>query len=139
MLININMSKQKKNTYIVVIVVLVVIGAVAWFSTQRNRADKIVGEYDEFAECLYDSGMRMYGSKTCSFCERQRQLFGDSFRFIKEIECDPRNPDSEYERCIEKGISHTPTWILEDKKGNDVHRFDSGVQSLEDLSAVSGC
>lgn len=133
------MPKKKKNTYIVVIVVLVVIGAVAWFSTQRKQVVEEVGEYDAFAQCLYDSGMRMYGSQTCSFCERQRQLFGVSSRFIQEIECDPRNPDSEYERCIDKGISRTPTWIFEDEKGEDVYRFDSGVQSLEKLSEVSEC
>ncbi len=130
---------SKKDTNIAIVVVVIVIGLFVLFSVQKDRVGQVGGEYDEFAECLYDSGMRMYGSETCSFCERQRQLFGESFRFIKEIECDPRNDDSEYERCIEKGISHTPTWILEDKKGNDVHRFESGVQSLEALSEVSGC
>ena len=133
------MPKNNRNTYIGAIAVLILIGLFAWFSTQKNQVVEEAGEYDVFAQCLYDSGMRMYGSQTCSFCERQRQLFGVSFHFIQEIECDPRNPDSEYERCIEKGISHTPTWIFEDEKGEDVHRFDSGVQSLEDLSEVSGC
>jgi len=95
--------------------------------------------YDEFAECLYDSGFRMYGSVTCSFCAKQRKLFGDSFEYIKEIECDPRNPNSETERCIVKNISHTPTWIVEDEEGNDITRFEPGVLSLEQLSEASSC
>ena len=129
----------KKNTIIGIIGVLIVVAVFAWSSTQKTQTEEVTGEYDTFAQCLYDSGMRMYGSQTCSFCERQRQLFGDSSRFIQEIECDPRNPDSEYERCIKKDISRTPTWIFEDEKGEDVYRFESGVQSLEDLSEISKC
>jgi uncharacterized membrane protein len=97
------------------------------------------GQYDEFAQCIYDEGFRMYGSATCVFCARQRALFGDSVEYIREIECDPRNPDNESERCIAKNVERTPTWIVEDQEGNDIKRFDPGVLSLETLSAESGC
>jgi len=95
--------------------------------------------YETFSQCLYDSGLRMYGSATCSFCAKQRALFGDAFENIKEIECDPRNPNPQTELCIARDIAHTPTWILEDENGDDVFRFEAGVQSLETLSEVSGC
>ncbi len=97
------------------------------------------GKYDIFAQCLTDEGMLMYGSATCSFCAKQRAMFGSAFEFIDEIECDPRNPDSEVERCVAKDIEHTPTWIQEDAEGNELHRFEAGVVSFEELSAVSGC
>lgn len=97
------------------------------------------GEYDTFAQCLYESGMRMYGSVTCSVCNRQRKAFGASFEHVHEVECDPRNPNSETERCIAKDITHTPTWILEDNEGNDITRLSSGFKNLETLSDVSGC
>lgn len=96
-------------------------------------------KYDEFAQCLDEKGFIMYGSITCSACARQRAMFGDSFKFIKEIECDPRNPNPETQRCIEKNIKGTPTWIQENANGNELHRFDTGLQSLEKLSSVSNC
>src|SRR3989344_4378223 len=97
------------------------------------------GTYDTFAKCLYDSGVREYGSKGCSFCARQRDLFGDSHKFIKEIECNPNYKNSEVERCVEKNIEHTPTWILEDTAGNEIKRLPSGAVSLQGLSEFSGC
>lgn len=127
-----------KNTLpVLIVVVLLVVGAVFLFNSKDVDREK--GAYDEFATCLYDSGFRMYGSATCSFCNKQRKLFEGSEEFIREIECDPRNVGNEVERCIEKAITHTPTWIIEDEEGNDVSRFDAGVLSLEVLSSESGC
>jgi len=135
---------SKKSIVVGVVFTLVIVAIFVLFVPEKNRNEKnqgevLAGPYDEFAQCLYSKGMRMYGSVTCSFCARQRTLFGNSFHFVKEIECDPRNSHSEVERCIAKNISHTPTWILEDEIGNDVHRFDPGVISLEKLSEVSEC
>jgi len=97
------------------------------------------GKYDEFATCLNNSNCKMYGSATCQFCLKQRQLFGSSFDLVGEIECDPRNPHSQADLCISKNIKKTPTWILEDGVGNELHRWDPGVVSLEELSEISGC
>ncbi len=97
------------------------------------------GKYDEFAQCLTDTGFVMYGSATCSYCAVQRAMFGNAFEKIEEIECHPRNPNPQTELCVEKNIEGTPTWIQEDESGADVHRFPAGVVSLEELSRVSGC
>ncbi|MDP3970823.1 MAG: hypothetical protein Q8P90_03915 [bacterium] len=140
-------SKQVKYVTIAIVVVgLLMISYFIFLAPDRSKIENEdtysisdVGEYDEFAQCLDATGMKMYGSVTCSFCERQRELFGSSFQYIEEIECDPRNEDNEAERCIAKDISHTPTWILEDAKGNDLYRFESGPQSLADLAEASGC
>lgn len=68
------------------------------------------GEYTAFAQELSDEGWVMYGSVTCQFCGRQRAAFGDeAFEYIHEIECDPRNANSEAELCVAKEINHTPT------------------------------
>ncbi len=134
---------MNQNNVIVTSVVgglFIVAGAAFVFSGPKGGLESAkAGEYDTFAQCLYDSGLRMYGSATCSFCAKQRALFGPSFRFIREIECDPRNPLPQTERCIAKNITGTPTWIKEDAGGNDVYRFPAGVVALEDLSTVSGC
>ena len=120
-------------------VLAVLLGGAVYFIQRDSKPVEMNGKYDEFAQCLYDKGMRVYGSITCSFCAKQRQTFGNSFQYVREIECDPRNPNHEAERCITKNISKTPTWILEDESGNDLFRFDPGVISFEKLGEVSGC
>ncbi len=122
---------------IVLVLVLLVGGAVYLFADKSG--EKKTGVYDEFAQCIYDSGFRMYGSATCSFCEKQRKLFSGSEEYIREIECDPRNDNPQVERCIAKEITHTPTWIIEDEEGNNIKKFDAGVLSLQELSSESGC
>jgi len=99
------------------------------------------GTYDTFAQCIAEKNFIMYGSQGCSFCAKQRALFGDSFKFITEIECDVRFPDfnPEPERCIAKEIKHTPTWIVEDEMGATVKKYEPGVISLEDLAKDSSC
>jgi hypothetical protein len=94
-----------------------------------------VGELDDFATCVKDSGLKMYGSMTCSVCKRQRELFGSSFELVGEIECHPRGKNPQTELCFEKGIEKTPTWI---HHGRDEQRLE-GYQTLETLAEVSGC
>ncbi|MDP3725596.1 MAG: hypothetical protein Q8R36_00185 [bacterium] len=132
---------MSQNTTIIggIVGVLMLVAVGSYFFSERGSEEAIAGEYDTFAQCLYDSGMRMYGSVTCKFCAQQREMFGDSFRFVREIECDPRNPLPQTELCVAKKITATPTWIFEDEAGNDVTRFQPGVLSLEKLSEVSGC
>lgn len=130
----------QNNLIIGSIIALLLIVAIGAFVFVPDKEKAATGEYDTFAQCLYDSGMRMYGSATCSFCERQRQMFGTSFEHIREIECDPRNPMPQTERCIARNIEATPTWIRENPEtGETLHRFEPGVVQLERLAEVSGC
>ena len=96
-------------------------------------------EYNEFAQCLTEKGYIEYGSATCASCAKQRAMFGEAYQFIEEVECDPRNPGNEVDRCIAKKIKKTPTWFQEDESQNTLYEFDPGIQSLETLSEVSGC
>jgi uncharacterized protein YneF (UPF0154 family) len=136
------MAKKRKNPgiwiWIVVAVVVVLIGGYFFVGNSENaEVNDEPGEYDEFTRCLVDSGVKMYGSVTCSVCAQQKKLFGNSFRFIDEIECNPHEKDNEAERCLEREVSTTPTWVLE-KNGEEVERL-VGYQSFETLSELSGC
>lgn len=125
---------------IVILVVLLAFAGVGYFlASKLGGAEAAAGEYNTFAQCLTEKGMVMYGSATCHFCAQQRAMFKSSFDHITEIECDPRNPDPEAERCIAKNIEQTPTWILEDADGNTITDLGSGVQSFETLSEAAGC
>ncbi|MDP3990978.1 MAG: hypothetical protein Q8P63_01650 [Candidatus Nealsonbacteria bacterium] len=88
---------------------------------------------DEFAQCLTEKGMKIYGSKYCSWCQKQKDDFGDSFSYINYIECVNEETDEWSEECTRAGISSTPTWQFSDGT------MSSGYKSLEDLAGISGC
>ena len=130
---------MNNNTIVGTIVILLLLVAVGAFLFGGGQKEIVAGEYDTFAQCLTGAGMKMYGSVTCRFCAEQRAMFGASFKLIREIECDPRNPLAQTELCVEKNITATPTWIREDTEGNEIFRFGPGVETLEVLSEKSEC
>ena len=114
---------------------------VSYISTSSSDPGE---KYDEFAQCLAGKNYVMLGSATCSACLKQRDMFGEAFRFIEEMECDPRNVDNAEEEaemnfCATFKIRKTPTWVQLDEARNALYRFDAGVQSFDTLSSVSGC
>ena len=79
----------------------------------------------------------MYGSFRCGVCAKTRAMFDDSFQYINEIECHPQGENPQTERCIEKRIEGTPTWILE-PEGKELKRH-TGFLSVEELKEFAGC
>tara|TARA_Y100000310_G_C20606724_1_gene775882 strand:+ start:273 stop:662 length:390 start_codon:yes stop_codon:yes gene_type:complete len=106
-------------------------------SCTSQQTTTVSGELDDFAKCLNEKGLKMYGSYTCAICKKQRELFGPSFELVGEIECHPRGENPETERCLKMDIKKTPTWILEED-GVEIKRLD-GYQTIETLSELSGC
>jgi hypothetical protein len=70
----------------------------------------MTSDKDAFAKCLTAKGLTMYGAVWCPHCQDQKALFGDSFKYIKYVEC----PDNT-QLCIDKNIQGYPTWIMETK------------------------
>lgn len=85
------------------------------------------GKYDQFAQCMTQNGMTMYGTDWCPHCQRQKQLFGKSFAYVHYVNCD-LGP-----ACDEAGVEGYPTWA----KGDEL--LSSGVKSLAELAQISGC
>ena len=83
---------------------------------------------DEFAQCLAEREVTMYGGAWCSHCQNQKKLFGSSFEYVPYVEC-PNN----VALCKEKGVTGYPTWILGD--GTKL----VGEQSLQELSEQASC
>jgi len=94
-------------------------------------------ELTTLALCLKEKGVVMYGSITCSGCRSQRKAFGDAFRHITEIECNPHIENTQAERCLEKKIRKTPTWVME-PNGQEIKRL-VGYQLLEELALFADC
>jgi glutaredoxin len=85
------------------------------------------GKYDDFAKCLADKGVVMYGSEYCGHCAAQKDIFGESFQFVNYVEC-----TEQQQLCQQKGINAVPTWEIDGT-------FYTGERSLEALSELSGC
>ncbi|MBS3121346.1 hypothetical protein J4434_00495 [Candidatus Woesearchaeota archaeon] len=84
-------------------------------------------KYDTFAKCLTEKGAVMYGTEWCKYCKAQKELFGNSFRFINYVDC-----EKQASKCIQDGIKGYPTWIIDGK-------IYSGKQEFFDLTFVTGC
>ncbi|OGD09202.1 hypothetical protein A2397_04435 [Candidatus Amesbacteria bacterium RIFOXYB1_FULL_44_23] len=98
-----------------------------FFIVMQSQKPAITG-LDDFAKCLDQKGAVMYGAYWCSHCQSQKKTFGDSFKFIKYVECTQQT-----QLCQEKNVSGYPTWEFAD--GTKLE----GEQPLDQLSKTTGC
>ncbi len=113
---------------LLIIIVLIVIGIVAWsVSGYLVEDDSNLSDLDNFAKCLSDKGATMYGAEWCGHCKNQKEMFDGSFKHINYVEC-PDSPDV----CLNAGIKGYPTWII-----NGLPYV--GEQPLEKLSELTDC
>lgn len=85
------------------------------------------GNYDEFAQCLTEKGVTMYGTEWCSHCQDQKEMFGSSFQYIYFVDC-----DKDRDKCTEAGVTGYPTWRI---NGENY----PGEQSLYKLASLTNC
>ena len=83
--------------------------------------------FDDFAQCLTDKGIVMWGANSCPHCKAQKADFKGSFDLVTYVDC-----DQEIQRCIEEGIEGYPTWEIDGKR-------IAGKKSLSELSELTGC
>lgn len=114
------------------------------FPTGVNLADKTEEEKEssaqaptqdalaDFAGCLTDKGAKFYGAYYCSWCKKEKELFGEAAQFLPYIECVDEKTQETAPVCKEAGITSFPTWELNGEK-------TSGFKTLEQLSELSGC
>lgn len=89
--------------------------------------------YDDFSQCLTDSGTKMYGAYWCPHCQAQKKVFGSSFDKVNYIECATPGSTAQNEVCNSAGIKSYPTWVFADGK------VITGQLSLEQLSTFTSC
>jgi hypothetical protein len=124
------MAKKKSSAiYFFGLAAVIVVGLVG-FKIYQSRAPS---PYDSFAECLTDSGAKMYGAWWCPHCERQKESFGSAFRYVEYIECSPGGSRTMSQQCRADGIEGFPTWEFADGSR------ESGEQSFRALAEASGC
>lgn len=119
------MRSQKLATGISIALALIIVGTVFSFG-RGGTAD--ARALDGFAQCLTDKGFTMYGAYWCPHCQNEKRAFGDSFRYVRYVEC-TEDPNI----CARAGIKGFPTWITDDGR-----KFE-GEQGVERLSELSSC
>lgn len=82
---------------------------------------------ENFAKCLNEKGLIMYGIDTCEYCQAQKKMFGSAFGKINYINC-----DFDKEKCKAAEITGYPMWTNGENK-------ITGLQKFANLSALTGC
>jgi thiol-disulfide isomerase/thioredoxin len=115
--------------YKALIIGILIFGAiVALLAYQGSKP----GKHDAFAQCLTDSGAKMYAAFWCPHCQEQKAMFGRSASKLPYIECSL--PDRKQTQiCIDNKIEGYPTWIFADGTRK------SGRLTFEQLSEITSC
>ncbi|HAU65777.1 TPA: hypothetical protein DCW61_00340 [Candidatus Uhrbacteria bacterium] len=125
------MKMKQSSYYLYGATVLVVLGLVV-FAVNNSKMEKTPSSYQEFAQCLTQNEVTMYGAWWCSHCQQQKKLFGSAFDEINYIECSTASRTMN-QTCRDAGITGYPIWQFKDGS-----RLD-GEQSFETLAEKSGC
>lgn len=115
----------------------VLLVVVACSGDEPPGASAAGGDLDALARCLAERGVVYYGAAACSACRTQKRAFGEAFAHVTKVECHPHAPGSQAERCVERGIRVTPTWLLE-RDGRVQGRLE-GARGPAALAAFAGC
>ena len=83
------------------------------------------------ARHLAQSKAVFYGAYWCPHCQEQKHQFGGAAGLLPYVECDPKGPNAQPERCERAGVRVFPTWDIGGSRRE-------GVQSLEALAEASG-
>ncbi len=92
-----------------------------------------ISNNDSFAQCLNDKGAILYTASWCSYCQKQKDLLGNSFEKINKVECSSSLVNGQSEICNRENITGYPAWKFRDGS------ILNGTQSLAALSEKVGC
>ena len=120
-----------KNSVKAIIGIFVIAIIVAVLISSQNNIE--AGQYDQFAQCLSNKGTIFYGSYWCQHCQAQKEMFGDSVKYLPYKECSLPDRGGQNKLCNDAKIESYPTWEFADKS-----RL-SGVLPLEELAQKTGC
>lgn len=129
-------NKQKKGIGMAIFGIILVVGIIIILIVMGKSGESYNSQdIDTFAKCITEKGGVMYGAFWCPHCAKVKKAFGESFRNINYVECDPRGDNEQSLLCIEKGIENYATFEF----NNDPQTRLIGEPTFEELAAASGC
>lgn len=90
-------------------------------------------KYDKFAQCLTAKQATMYGLYWCPHCAEQKEMFGESFHYVRYIECGVKGSNEMTPFCKMAGVKLFPSWQFGKEEPNE------GILTVEALSDKTGC
>jgi len=117
-------KKKHSKKIIIYSIIIIILASIVYASVSYYSKP---GQYDDFAKCLSEKGIKMYGADWCPNCKAQKKMFGKSFKYVNYVEC-----TKEKEACANAQVEGYPTWIYNAEKY-------VGVQSLSRLSSITEC
>ena len=122
------MEKRTKVIASFVFLVVLVVGLYFfsdWFSKTTGYLIEDEEAETALAKCLSGKNAVMYGAKKCSDCKKQKDIFGNGFKFVNYVEC-----NGNMGKCQELRV--VPAWEINGK-------ILYGVKSLEELRLLTVC
>lgn len=132
------LKKEKDSISLREIAPLLIAGLLATgitYFAQQSGGTK--ADYSDLMACLNEKGVVYYKSVKCSNCRRQELVFGSAYSKLNSVECHPDGKNPNPELCLEKEITKTPTFIIE-QDGKEIKRV-IGIQQLTDIASFAGC
>ncbi len=120
---------MKGKVLAIIAIALLLVGGAFFLSNKSTKP----GQYDAFAKCLSEKGVKMYGAFWCTHCKNQKKEFGTSFQYVNYIECSTPNGNGQLAVCKDANITGYPTWEFADGE-----RLE-GVVPLDKLAEKSQC
>lgn len=121
-------KKMNKSVLLIILAGVIVLGIAIVAIVWQGNSPAASGVFDDFAKCLTEKNIVMYGTNSCSWCRKQKEDLGNSFQYVNYVEC-----SVETQKCIDQKIQGTPTWIWPD--GKRIEKY----LTLEELSQESSC
>jgi len=115
--------------YIFGIAGVTIVAIIAWGMMQKSGP----GPVDGLAQCLTEKGVMMYGAYWCPHCQTQKKAFGNSWQYVKYVECSLPGGRGQTQECTDAGIQSYPTWVF--PGGQRL----GGEQSFAALAEKAGC
>lgn len=116
--------------WIPLILVLVIIGGAVFAIARGSNAP---GKYDQFAQCIQESGAKFYGAFWCPHCQATKGMFGKSAKLLPYVECSTPDGKDQLPICTDANVEGYPTWIFAD--GTRL----TGERTFEELSEKTNC
>ena len=102
---------RKENIYLVVVIIVAITGGVIFFINGRTFLEAQKKNYqEEIINCLLSKKIKLYIASSCSFCEEQKEIFGEYFDKMDVENCNRGNDWSE--ACRKEEINSVPTWAF---------------------------
>jgi len=130
------MAKNNDSKILVAVIAipLIIIAILIYIINSKNSDEQSTAspEVNAFAQCIKDSGAKLYGASWCSHCKNQKKLFGNS-KNLPYVECATPDGKGQVQICADAKIEGYPTWVFADESSQ------SGELSFEILSQKTGC